>query len=92
MRHWGLGLTVIEGSLKLVPISYHGATCSCPQLELNDLCVLMETLACLVHTMENDLALLTVYRHKDLWPGPVTAMPESPNTSAPKLLVSFYTS
>lgn len=57
MRHWGLSLTVIEGSLKLVPISYHGA---CPQLELNNLCVLMETLACLVHTMENDLALLPV--------------------------------
>lgn len=51
---------MIEGSLKLVPTSHYGATCSCPQLELNGLCVLTETPACLVHTMENDLALLPV--------------------------------
>lgn len=50
---------VIVGSLKLVPTSHHGATCSCPQPELNGLSVLMEALTCLVHSMENDLALLS---------------------------------
>lgn len=53
-----LSVMVVVGSLRLVPTSHRGATCSYLQPELNGLSIIMETLACFVHSTENDFPLL----------------------------------